>query len=615
MLHKPTNPSPYNSVLDPKDGISFKASCVNTNEISRMRLMVDDKSLQYFFPLAENTDYTFNNGEISINIAKNTAYGGYKISRSNYERNIVSQNIISDIIKAPKKYNWQVRLYQNVCDVNIAYGFIQEVFNDKSLPSPLYNSSANCVLKVRPHTNMFFNANIEGQDFNKGVKLKNLLSYYDNDVDYEIEINGMRYPVLAYYYSYGNESSTDNRALQKDSYDDPLFAYIEITTGETDVISDSDEYSIYTNYIDSNEFPFSCINDAELKLFDRHNSLIAAFVDGVDGLKVDGKGNSTRSIFEIDYSNFELNGIYAQDNGASVSYYRASLYQILDSGKERLIDDTGNVYKSKINYKYDDFLSGRLYKLVLQITDTNRKPIVKSIFIAPNYNTVIAPRGLNVQYYKEHGSILLDFDDLISISGHEKFQGECTFNSAEVDGTSFNFCSVHPDNIITYNKIDGSNQDIICHHPLLSMIFKCEDGDTQKIFELIDDDNNKYEMYWFGHYFDYRKHSPANNLNYDEWACYLPFESKGFSLLKPINEEEITNNTKTALQKVTADYSVPYYALDELPTVSENGQDTLRWHTESIAHDFWWQVIIKPNYFYIKCLNAPVGHTWEYEKR
>lgn len=608
MLHKPTNPSPYNSVIDPSGGISFKVSCINTNEISNLRLMLDDKSSQYYFPLDRNTNYTFDNGEISVDIEKNKTYSGYKISNSNYERNIISQNIVSDILKAPKNYNWQVRLYQNTCDVNIAYGFIQTIFNGTSLPSPLYNSSANCVLKVRPHTNMFFNMGIEKNMFNEGVKLKNLLSYYDNNVDYEIEINGVRYPVLAYYYSYSNESSADIRALQKDSYDDPLFAYIEITTNETDVISDSDEYSIYTNYIDSNEFHFKCRQDATLELKDRFNKVIDKFIDGLEP-------SLSSNQIKIGYSNFELNGIYNQEDGAVVNYYRFSLYSVSNNGDERILDDTGNIYKSSIHYEYDDFFSGQLYKLVFQLTDVNQKSICKSIYIKPIYKSVVEPRNLDIEYYREHGSVLLSFDNLISISGHEKHQGECTFDSMELNDISSNTCYIHPDNVVTYSEIDGTNREISCRNPLLSMVFKCAAGDTQKIFELIDDDNNKYEMYWFGHYFDYRKHYPANNLNYDEWAYYLPFSNKGFSLLKPDLENDITNNIIIELENENKSYNVPYYALDNIPIDLEDGQDSLYWHTESIVHDFWWHIIIKPNYCYIKCLNPPEGHSWEYERR
>ena len=608
MLYKPTNPSPYNSVIDPSNGISLKASCVNTNEITNLRLMLDDKSFQYYFPIVQDINYIFDNGEIQVNIDKDKSYSGYKVSNSNYERTSISQKIISSILRTPKNYNWQVRLYQNSCNVNIAYGFIQEVFKDTALPSPLYDKSTNCVLKVRPHTNMFFPPS-SNEKFNKNIVLKNLLSYYDDNVKYSIEINGYTYPVLAYYYSY--DVASDSRELQKDAYDDPLFAYIEIKIDNDMIINNNDEYSIYTNYIDSNEFPFQCRANAELTFKDRFNKVITTFAEGAEP--------SLDNSLEITYSNFELTGVYSQSNGASVNYYRMVLYQIFDNGNETMLDDTGEIYTSKITYAYDEFLGGNLYKLICQITDTDRKSITKSIYIYPNYAVMVKPQEFNVQYYNDHKSVLLDFNKLISISGREEIQGEHTFDTFITDDEqTVNICDVHTGNSIIYDHIDGSNKDIECSNPLLSIIFKCSAGDNQTIFTLRDNDR-RYMLEWHGHYFAYRCILDGT----PEWswliAYYLPFEDKGFSLSKPVSEDIITDNIVAELQKNGEYYNVPYYSLDNIPTMlldkDGNEIDTIRIHTESVAHDFWWQVIAKPNYFYIKCINSPNGYEWEYEKR
>lgn len=624
MLYKPTSPSPYNSVIDPSKGVSFKASCVNINEISNLRLMLDDKSYQYYFPLTKgkNGDYTFENGEIQINMSNEKVYNGYKISNSNYERSDIGELSLSSVLKSPKNYNWQVRLYQDSHSVNIAYGFIQEVFKNATLPSPLYNSGANCVLKVRPHTNMFFDTSVN-ETFNKSVALKNLLAYYDDKVQYTIEINGTSYPVLAYYYSYDDEKSSDKRALQKDNYDDPLFAYIEIHI-DNDDINSNDEYSIYTNYIDSNEFHFRCRSSATLEFQDRFGKTInpKIFADGITPSEKDNK-------LEIKYSNFVLKGVYSQPNGASVNYYRVALYQI-DDGIERLIDDTGEIYKSEVFYSYDEFLGGKLYKLVFQLTDTDRKSITKSAYICPTYHISTIPKQLNVQPYYEHNSIIINFDDLISISGNEEITGECEFDTINVapdtknngkwiigsDGETVSTCLVHPNNSITYDHIDGTNEPLKCEHPLLSLVFRCTEGDSQDIFEITDDDGKKHKMSWQGHHFVY---TVTYSANYSaRRSVYAPFINNGFEAWKVTEQqmEQCITKTVSELSKNTPSYNVPYYALDDIPIMlqGENGEyDGLYWHTESIARDFWWHIVFKPHYCYIKCLNSPQEYMCETE--
>lgn len=631
MLYKPTNPTPYNSVIDPSNGVSFKASCVNTSEISKLRLMIDNNSYKYYF----NGIGSYKDGEISIDIAADKLYSGYSISNSNYDRNdFPSRNICGNsnpILKSPKNYNWQVRLYQNDCNVNIAYGFIQDVYTS---PASKYNASASCILKVRPHTNMFFETS-SNSGFNiknsKSEIPKNLLNYYDTNVEYQIMINGEVYNVLAYYYS------SKQFSLEADSYNDPLFAYIEINSNGNEINKD-DEYSIYTNYIDSNEFYFRCRKGATLTLTDQFNKDITdKFKDGTDA-------DRDKNNISITYSNFILNGTYNQYNNASVNYYRVTLYQISDDDSETLLYDTGNIYQTQIIYSYDDFFAGKLYKLILQITDTDRKSIIKSIYITPDYKITVEPRTLNVIPYRDHKSIILDFNDLISISGHEKVEGGHSFDEIgistddndnweivdSVGDTTKNIgtCYVQLGNTITYDTIDGSNTPLKCSTPLLSMVFKCNDRDTQQIFELVDDNNIKYKLFWDKHLFYYYIYSPAttNISGYDIFATYSPYQDAGFpnralggvfgtddfpAMITAINEE---------LAKDSPSYNVPYIAFQDIKT-DENEVYSIRiddnyyTHTESVVRDFWWHVIIKEHYFYIKCLNPPVGHSWKYEKR
>lgn len=644
MLYKPTNPTPYNSVIDPTGGINFSASCVNTNEITEMRLTIDNNSYKYYFDMG-NTCYS--DGEIGIDIDKEQSKSGYRISNSTYKRDDVVDYILcgssSSILNSPKNYTWQVRLYQDNCNVNIGYGFIQEVYT--SLDTK-FDDSATCILKVRPHTNMFFNA---GTNFNKNnattssgstdrsKKLSSaLLNYYDDKVKYNIAINGTSYKVLAYYYS----SSTYN--LQADTYGDPLFAYIEIAASDTDISAD-DEYSIYTNYIDSNEFYFQCKSAPKLTL-----SVITENFERELPI-TDGTNPSVESSnLHILYNNLKIEGKYSQSNGASVNYYRFRLYQILSDKTELLLQDTGNIYKSEITYEYSDFFSGNVYKLVFQLQDTDKKSIVKSLYITPDYKSTVQPRTLAVQRYPDHQSVIIDFNNLISIPGEETVIGAHTFNNLtaikndnnsfkvqdEAEGneeddnihlfaekTNVKTCFIAPKNVVTYEKIDGSDDTTTCVNPLISMTFRCNNTNTQKIFKLVDDDNHEYALYWERHAFIFYYYENTNNHR-DYVVKYIsPYYRSGFpncaiatTLLTNTKLRELQQKTENALSDSNANYAVPYLAFDDLPTGTNDVNTDLYCHTEDIAKDFWWHAIIKQKQFYIKCLNPPNGETIEYER-
>ena len=648
MLYKPTNPTPYNGVIDPTTGINFNASCINTNEISKVRLTIDNNSYKYYFDMGNDC---YSNGEITINVNNSQSKSGYRISNSNYKREDVTSVSLcgntSSLIHTSQNYRWQIRLYQNSCNVNIAYGFIQSIyktandFGNTITANQPYNSNATHILKVRPHTNMFYyvdNSAIKTAytGYNKNINLS-LLSYYDNDVKYKIEINGKQYDVLSYYYGYKNSESDTSRSnipIETDSYGDPLFAYIEINTSDDD-ISVEDEYSIYTNYIDSNEFYFQCKSSPKLDLYIQPTGLNKMKLPIADGIFPSTEENNLRLI----YNTLNIQGDYSQSNGASVSYYRVCLYQIMPNKTEFLLEDTGNIYKSYLTYEYSDFFNGNLYKLVFQLKDTNNKSIVKSIYITPDYKALIKPRNLNVFSYPEHQSILIDFDGLKSISGHEGIAGSHEFselfvtqnangsfeispdNNDSSETMHINSCYVYDNNFITYEQIDNSSSNISCVRPLLSMAFRCNDKNGRIIFELIDDNDHKYILLWYNYTFIYYYYSCSSNRNYTTVKYITPYFGSGFphhALGSPLctmeQMQELQSKVETALSDKNLNYTVPYLAFDNLPTGTSDGTD-LYCHTEDISIDFWWHIIVTTNQLYLKCLNPPANTKIEYERK
>ena len=292
---------------------------------------------------------------------------------------------------------------------------------------------------------------------------------------------------------------------------------------------------------------------------------------------------------------------------------------------ETLINDTGNVYSSAISYTYDKFMVGETYKLVLQTEDTNQNSVIKSIYIKPDYPAEMVSDIARIDYYKPHAALLLDFNDVVSISAHEDIDNAHTFGQITVDENgvlddgnvalsalgneriSVNTCSVESNNNLTYQLIDGSNETFKCVNPFLSIAVRGYTDGAQDIFDLTDDKGNKYKLSWKNSYFEY-SYTISGRSGVQR---YFPFANNGFT---SVNAQ--TGNAAQIAQAITLkekQYNVPHLALDDIVIADTN---TSYWHTEDSFKDFWWQIILSEKYLYIKCLNASnLGYLWEYERR
>ena len=644
MLYKPSNPSPYNSVLDIDDKLSFSASCICTDDICGLRLAVKDDKCDYFLPVkSDKLKDCLMGSSITIPYDKDflDEANGHYINTAGFAR---AESVSADsLLKVFTQYRWQVRLYQNMNSptISIAYGSIQDVIKTYDENGKL---QLRRILKIRPHTNMFFKHLDENGNHDTAYDLgigKQFTEYYDDNAGYYIQINGNQYKVEDYYYS--KTKAYYNSAKQQQSldcgkvYNTPLFAFIEIDTEETvevneegnekrsiiEKFSADDEYTIYTNYIDSNEYYFECHQLYNPIFFDGNNKEITNYFSNSNSI---GEEN----VIEIDHSNFTLKGSLPQEARSSINYYQIKLFQIMPTGKEVLIDDSGCVCGSDINYSCGDLLDGELYLLHINVCDTHNHLTNHSVYISPSYGGIVQSPISLVKAYREHNSVILDFSNLISITGHEsnRYQGSHTISKEKIGAITTNICTIAPNNTVSFEKIDGRNKNIECENPLINLTFRCSSGDAQTIFEFITDNNVTYRLTWE----TYRFHLWAGRYitRYQNKVVYQL--ENGALVPKTVREEirtleticdsyyspyDIMNNhTDTeilqAIQNAIADselnYSVPYLDLPNLLLREDSYA-----HTESAAHDFWWHVIVADGYWYINCINAPQGYSWQNE--
>lgn len=107
MLYKPTNPYPYNSVVEkPTETtpLTFTASCVSTSDISSMRLNIKDNTTEYYLPIADGSlSQCKTTSGITIPYQSATFNSGdnYSIKTSNFTRTDgISSEAISKIVQS-----------------------------------------------------------------------------------------------------------------------------------------------------------------------------------------------------------------------------------------------------------------------------------------------------------------------------------------------------------------------------------------------------------------------------------------------------------------------------------------------------------------------------------
>ena len=614
MLYKPSKPSPYNSVVDSKD-ITFSASCVSTSDITGLRLAIKDDICDYYLPLRSSVVrdcLTPSSIQMELNTTNFNSGDGYCIQGSRFDR---TDNVdINNIIKPLGEYRWQVRLYQAKTSptVNIAYGFVNKVIR--------YNNPASSprrILKVRPHTNMFMKHGTSNSAYNLTIN-KKFTEYYDDNVAYYIQFNGAKYEGKDYYYAktraYYSSDSWQDLTVEK-QYDEPLFAYIEIDMGSDDEeIEVNDEYTIITNYIDSNEYYFSCRQLSEVVFKDKDGDTITGFAD-VDDM------DKTKNLITSKYADFTLTGSFPPNSSAAINYYRVTLYRMTENEESILVGDSGYVYGSTIDYTRKDMIDGNLYKLIVTITDTYGNTVSKGAYVSHNGNGTAMPAIVTAQRYPKHNSVIVDFSKLISISG------KCAPQKDGYNITEDGKCEVQGVNTVTYSTIDGTDKELESDNPLLYLTAKCTDGDTQQIFHL-DPDVETYQrdLLWDRYVFIFSQYSPLHSGASQRNCIYSPYSDTipelntnvftmgnygewDMSLLPSSVMDKIKNKIHEGL-KIKGDvYNVPYLAFDDL-TVN----DTAYTHTESAAHDFWWEICVSRDEVYIKCVNPPEGHKWEFRE-
>lgn len=591
MLYKPTTISPHREIVDPtnQDGIPFQCDVMGNSDIAKIRLMISDGTYEYYFD-GQNIQSKINFNDYGAKI--NCIYNNSKVSHiikindsTRWDSNMKDLNITTS-----HTYAWQMRLYEDatkplyapsswigwgaVGDMVGTYYATDNYSNYSKKSSFDYYTEKVKVIKIRPHTNMYFQNSVSSQ-------FCNLYSRYDDNAKYYIKINGQCCEIKDY--KFYNPINKFNESNDLDSYDNPIYGYAVLDYNDAPNISENDEYTIYCNYIDTDIYYFDTSVPPSLKLFecfDNNGNQIQREITN-DGIRVN-------------YSNLHIRGSYTQTGGASIEHYNFTLEECVDmsANKYVTIHTTGDIYSSLIEYKYDRFISGSKYRLTLTLKDTFGVVTEKQLNIYAEYSSPSYPIQLTVEEYNKNNSVIVDFSQVVSITGDEKIQGAHEFIAIDEESGykdehfryGENACHLNAGNSITFDSVDGVG-DLSFSDSTYYLICNVDSNYTGKIFEIYDNQMVISRLSWDGVQFIAEFIEDSSDTV--KWRYFSPYQS--WFDAHPTKESKIngSNGILEAMAQTNPNYTVPFLYYEDLPY-----NDLGYYHEETAASGQTWAIIM-----------------------
>ena len=589
---------PMGDITKTSDGYNVKVytSSINYNKNApigwKMRLyesesyLEDDGENEYPFISDRNN---WRKGDFNYELAYNDAYNSD--DGKNTEKRIYSDEMYYCTAYVPTS-----------C---IGYGTI-----GKSDINPLWICKVSNYYRCSMNYMYYWNNNQSGKAYSDGYKIIKIfphafhsskmvgdksLTYSDSESDlrkyiegyddylarYYIKINGKYYKILDWRYydwRYVNDTNYNNQENEsymkgdtagwRDGYGNPLSMYVLIKAPDLTITTDTD-YSIYCNYIDTDNYSFQINDVPEITFSD------SKFPDNPITF-YDSKDEALKNPFILNYSNFELVGSYNQNSGAYISQYQATLF--FENGD--IIDKTKKIFSQNIKYNYDEFANDKKYILHISITNDRNVTDERYLYIRPQYEKESNLIKADAKFHPKNDSVVVDFSKLFSISPTISENGY-TFDSQN------NSVKILEGNILTYDKFDDTNEALKITSPLLNFTFTTKELFEEKIAFFTDDYDNEYTFGWDGIAFNFVKMSKDSSTLK---LSYSPYKDRSLS--------EMLSKMKTSSSNV----DVCYYWDDNFGNTAYDS--SLYFHTETPVETYWWSVIIYNDTFLIKNISV-----------
>lgn len=605
MLRKPALQYPHAEVVNPNEKVDFQCELQSSGKIAKARLMIDDNNYEYYFDNFDIQNLQENNYSSLVTYPIKNNIPTYKIYKSDSNR---TSDKTPFSFGAGEMYTWKMRIYERdsfdptkektyVPSSWIGKGTVMQVYrnsyDERHFGTSETELNGKQIIRINPHTQIYFKDCV-GKNIT--YLYENLWSRYDSNAKYYIKVGNKFTEIQNWYYFLpvykkttinSNEIYNQQLNIDKDkdldTYGEPKFGYAVIDDKEFDV-SVNDTYTIYCNYIDTDQYYFDTNTPPTITLYENFESVNGANVTR----EIDLSENTQLTPLQLSYSNFHITGEYSQAEGVTVSHYSFLLEERETETKYSTVAYSNNIYSTIIDWRYDRFIGGNEYRLTLSLTDSVGFTSEKVIYLSAEYNSISYPTNLKIEPYRKHNSLIVDFSELHSITANEKVKNGHQFiaydeSTDKVDTTleiPNNSCHVDKGNSLTYDLIDGE-KDLSFGTNTVYTTFRVDTDYTGRIFEVTDDNGIMTTLDWDGIYF--RIYVGTEDNNGVRLEPYSPYENWNN---KTTEEKEQAINE--ALMKEETDYSIPYLYMDG----QINYGDSLYYHTETPISEQTWLVIV-----------------------
>ena len=468
MPYQPTYPFPYNKGIDGNSimGNVFRCKVDDYDKISAATLFIYENTAnkevcrieRKRVNNVEKKIITINevSTEIDLDIAEDSTFpiiGGK--GDDSFLQIVVPKtapNSSVNILNNGYNYKWKIRLYGEKDNVWIAEGyFVAKV----TFPNTVYISDNSRILRgqnINIGENKYKIADIKGVNLNgrvsahlvesqevtceaptEGGTLEEWVKNFENVNDYT-EL----YLVLAGVDSFkvtaisGNKVTIDSKPtvsyLEK-RYNLVRYCNIAKTENGSGTIPIDTYYHITSDFIESMQYYFTAETEYIPTIY---------YLDD-NKTEIEPPYNITSSV-----------GEFTASYEGELLYYKWTL-QKRDEDSYQEINTTGEVFSSYIYYKYEGFMVGDNYRLILEVVTREKTKTTVSISFGVDYDELMMPVEPLLSIDCERKAVKVDFYNLIEIKGNSLVPNAYTLK----EEATYNTCSINSGNHIRWDKITG----------------------------------------------------------------------------------------------------------------------------------------------------------------
>ena len=196
-----------------------------------------------------------------------------------------------------------------------------------------------------------------------------------------------------------------------DSYGNPISGHALLKYDEELVNCEiGTPYKITCNFIDSDEAYFEMYSVPKISIIE--NTCSISFTNK-NGELIRATENSP---YVMDYCNLDISLTINQNEGVESDSFNYRIYKKDAIGNYEEMFFSGNIYSSDLRVKYDDLLDNSEYKIAISIFYSNNTSTTTDLYFNTKFAKSIANFAVKAEYCREHGSLIVEWDNVKSIN-------------------------------------------------------------------------------------------------------------------------------------------------------------------------------------------------------